>query len=775
MAVNTISTSVSTQVYLGKKTYPGGALDVTNTGTINAGASLAAVATGITHAAVATITNAGVIEGEAGIYLADGGSVTNLAGGVIAAQLTGNTLEAGVIPRAIHGAYSITNAGSIFGYEAIWGDGNTFTTVTNLTGGVIYGVELGVQLSDGGLVINQAGATIASEAYVYRTFIDQNGQKQIVTQDGGTAVEAATLINAGTLEGLGFGAGAEAVVTGYGLNSATGLISATAGNGVVLGGFGITAAVTLINDGTIYAANQKQISGERGWGVTQGASGYSTFADNGTIISETGQAAEINNGIIILSPTAVTQGYFAANGFGDGPDPQNHSTLTTTLELASASSAGVVTLGSYFGEAGSKDFNNLSFAPGGQWTVNAPTESSRSTGGDVNPVLRYTSEDSTFGTTITNFGSGDTLDLGGITLGAGGDTSALTPAYYPGNSYSILNFYNGNTTNPTWDGTYALNIELASSISNPDFVFSSDGHGGTDIALAATCYARGTRIRTSRGEVKVEELAIGDLAITASGACKPVKWIGRRSYDERFCAGNHLIPPVRFEAGAITDGVPARALFVSPGHGMFVEGILVPAWRLINGVTITQEKHFRVIEYFHVELDEHDILLAENCPAESFHGEEHRGQFHNAAEFHALYRDAVPGWEVTPRVEDGFALDAIRHHLAGRAGIEKKLPALGALRGFVDLAGPEIVAGWAQDDADPEQAVCLDVLADGRRIARVLANRYRADLRAAGCGSGCHGFEIMLPEGVAGQIEVRRTADATLLALTEAAITRAAA
>jgi hypothetical protein len=90
------------------------------------------------------------------------------------------------------------------------------------------------------------------------------------------------------------------------------------------------------------------------------------------------------------------------------------------------------------------------------------------------------------------------------------------------------------------------------------------------------------------------------------------------------------------------------------------------------------------------------------------------------------------------------------------------------LRGFVDVACAAFVEGWAQDEDAPELPVALDVLRGGKRIARILANRYRADLRAAGLGSGCHGFGTTLPPGDA-EISVVRVADGAILPLTESA------
>ena len=84
---------------------------------------------------------------------------------------------------------------------------------------------------------------------------------------------------------------------------------------------------------------------------------------------------------------------------------------------------------------------------------------------------------------------------------------------------------------------------------------------------------------------------------------------------------------------------------------------------------VVREAGLAQVEYIHVELDSHDAILAEGAASETFLDDDSRGVFHNAAEFAARYPDAAAaGGFCAPRVESGFALEAVRRRLDRVAG-----------------------------------------------------------------------------------------------------------
>jgi hypothetical protein len=151
------------------------------------------------------------------------------------------------------------------------------------------------------------------------------------------------------------------------------------------------------------------------------------------------------------------------------------------------------------------------------------------------------------------------------------------------------------------------------------------------------CFMAGTLIATPAGPVRVEDLAVGDLVVTASGDAAPVRWIGRQTVSRVF-ANPARVLPVRIKAGALADNLPERDLLVSPCHSLLLDDILVQASALLNDTTIVRETNVpATFVYYHVELDDHALILAEGVPAETFVDNVDRLAFDNWDEHLRIY------------------------------------------------------------------------------------------------------------------------------------------
>ena len=165
-----------------------------------------------------------------------------------------------------------------------------------------------------------------------------------------------------------------------------------------------------------------------------------------------------------------------------------------------------------------------------------------------------------------------------------------------------------------------------------------NGSGIDNINIAIACFVRGTLIRTPRGEIPVETLAIGDEISTHDRGTQPIKWIGRRAFSTRFVTETSPIVPVLVRANALGDGVPYRDLFISPEHALFFDGVLIPAGSLVNGHSIIRELSGDVVEYFHIEVEGQAIVLANGAPAETYVNHNNRKMFINWQECQMLVR-----------------------------------------------------------------------------------------------------------------------------------------
>jgi hypothetical protein len=179
--------------------------------------------------------------------------------------------------------------------------------------------------------------------------------------------------------------------------------------------------------------------------------------------------------------------------------------------------------------------------------------------------------------------------------------------------------------------------------------FRADGMAdrvGAKVGTLPVCLLRGTLVRTPEGDRTVESLAIGDAVVTVSGAAKPIRWIGRqrfrRAEGRAWVAG---VLPVRLSRGILGNGVPNRDLHLSQAHAVLLDGKLVPAGSLVNGRTIVLDRSadLSVLDYFNIELDAHDVILAEGAPVETFLSRGgNREAFDNFVEYERLYGAEAP-------------------------------------------------------------------------------------------------------------------------------------
>jgi len=165
--------------------------------------------------------------------------------------------------------------------------------------------------------------------------------------------------------------------------------------------------------------------------------------------------------------------------------------------------------------------------------------------------------------------------------------------------------------------------------------------GGRFKGGGASCILKGTQVLTAQGEVAVEDLRIGDLVETVRGEALPIRWIGRQTFWKSGPSWPKSVMPVRVLRSALGDGTPHRDLYISPRHALFVDGFSVTARDLVNGLSINpglppgRER----LEYFHILLDNHEIILTEGAPSGTMliqTGHEHE-VFVNFAEYERLY------------------------------------------------------------------------------------------------------------------------------------------
>ncbi len=246
---------------------------------------------------------------------------------------------------------------------------------------------------------------------------------------------------------------------------------------------------------------------------------------------------------------------------------------------------------------------------------------------------------------------------------ATGDFIAVTGETLSSDLYSAAS--GGGTLEISFAGGGNVQLTILGDYSQANFPIV-----GNQIAIdAAPCFCRGTRILTVRGEVPVEELMLGESVVTLSGVTRPIQWIGQGSVMATRGRRNEATPVI-VRKGAFADNVPTHDLRVTKGHSFYLDGMLIPVEELINHRSILWDDRAQEVCVYHIELETHDVLLAEGAPAESYRDDGNRW----------LFRNANSGWQHPPRapcapvLTSGPVVDAIWRRLLERAGPRKTVP-----------------------------------------------------------------------------------------------------
>jgi hypothetical protein len=177
------------------------------------------------------------------------------------------------------------------------------------------------------------------------------------------------------------------------------------------------------------------------------------------------------------------------------------------------------------------------------------------------------------------------------------------------------------------------------------------------------CFCVGTLIGTPAGEIPVEKLKLGDMVLTAHNGSRRVRWIGKGKVLAT-AGARSVATPVIVRKGALADNVPNQDLHVTKAHSLYIDGVLIPVEFLVNHKTIVWDDRGQEVEIYHVELESHDVLIANGAPAERFRDDGNRWLFQNAQTGAGL----PPQEPYAPVLTGGPVVDEIWARLLHRAG-----------------------------------------------------------------------------------------------------------
>ncbi|TLU73517.1 Hint domain-containing protein [Lichenicoccus roseus] len=443
--------------------------------------------------------------------------------------------------------------------------GGVLNGSTFLVGGSLSATTLGTLAAGVTTTVANGGSLGFSAATVFGTNNTLNVNGNMTVAAGlsfGTATNASTMT---------VGNGGVLTVAGLNLTGVGGGTTIQAGG--TLNVTGILAVGVNANSPNPALADSLSISGTANINIFELVNGTVAIAGKTTITSSGTNTYAVNKGGSLEITSSISS--FLSNF---GPTIFNINGGAVKLDAP-------VTFGNVSGA--SINFGSSVTYGGGSFSLG-------------NAVITGTGTGSTFAYGVTGVMVGDSFEIG---------TQKYTSAAYTLGTHTLVLSGTGQTL--------TLNNVTGTGLTSSSFNVSAAADGGTTINVS--CFLAGSQIETTRGEVAIETLREGDEVVTLEdgrpGVSK-IRWLGRSVVDAG--GGSNSLLPIRIRAHAFAPGQPRRDLLVTPEHCILVDGGLIPARMLVNGVSIVEEQGLKSYTVHHVECERHVILFAEGLTTESY-------------------------------------------------------------------------------------------------------------------------------------------------------------
>ncbi len=530
------------------------------------------------------------------------------------------------------------------------------------------------------------------------------------------------------------------------------------------------------NNGTIY------------WSTLNG----STIANNGifsapVIVSGSGSLATASLGTTstLYAGAATGNGTVANTPISLAVDPSSGvlysgSNIVTGGTNFAIVNAGTVTGGSSMTTIFSSAFAGTSVAAPPIVALTLETTPTVAASGNVNYVVGGTAVAVAPAAVVSNPSgfnlANATVAITGGTFVNDGDTLTATVA-----GTSISASFSGETLTLSGNDTLAHYKQVLDSVAFASTA-ADPGNGGANVtrtvswtvsdglissttptstlAIQSLCFCAGTAILTPRGEVPVERLRPGGRVVTESGAVRRIQWVGT---GQVLATRGRRGPatPVIVRKDAFAENVPHKDLRVTKGHSFHVDGVLIPVEFLVNYRSIVWDDRAQEVRLFHIELESHDVLIANGAPAESYRDDGNRWLFQNANDTWNL----PPKSPCAPVLTGGPEVDAVWRRLLDRAGQRAGPPMTGdpdlhlRIDGrrvdgrarpdgsylFTSMGRPDSVRLVSRDTVPAEWGMARDFRSLGVAVKRLSVRRGRRSLDMladdATLTDGFHAFE----------------------------------